>query len=115
MNTALVQAVLNRLALAEVAWAPRFVGIEHGDEILSWLPGAPMHDWASAPERLDGLTVIVRQLHDLTVGWVPGVECVVHDDLQPRNVVVAPDGQLGLIDWEQCRGGHRIEDRKSVV
>jgi aminoglycoside phosphotransferase (APT) family kinase protein len=59
---------------------------------------------------LSELAVMVRSLHDLTVGLVEGCECIVHDDLQPRNVVVRDGKPVGLIDWEQARPGRRVED-----
>ena len=109
-NTELVRTVLDRLAAAGVDWAPRFLAVEAGHEVLTWLPGAPADDWWAQPDRLDRLSRIVRRLHDLTAGTVGGGESAVHDDLQPRNVVVAVDGRLGLIDWEQLRPGRRAED-----
>ena len=54
---------------------------------------------------------MVRELHDLTVeAGRPAAECVIHDDLQPRNVVIRAGRPVGLIDWEQARPGRRIED-----
>jgi thiamine kinase-like enzyme len=53
---------------------------------------------------------MVRRLHEVTAGLVAGAECVVHDDLQPRNVVVDGDRVVGLVDWEQARPGRRVED-----
>jgi len=41
---------------------------------------------------------------------VDGSDCVIHDDLQPRNVVVRGRIPIGLIDWEQARPGQRVED-----
>ena len=35
---------------------------------------------------------------------------MIHDDLQPRNVVVQDGVPVGLIDWEQARPGRRVED-----
>ena len=56
------------------------------------------------------LAKMVRQLHDLTARTVNGFECVIHDDLQPQNVVVQGRDPVGLIDWEQARPGRRVED-----
>ena len=109
-NTELIRAVLDRLATAGVDWTPRFLGVEDGEECLSWLPGDSRDDWAVRPDRLDELARVVRRLHDVTAGLVPGTECVVHDDLQPRNIVVGDGEALGVIDWEQLRPGRRVED-----
>src|SRR5215204_6442887 len=109
-NTAFVQRVLRRLEDEGAAWAPRALGIDElGREVVSWVPGATA---ASGDEiELRQLARMVRQLHDLTVELVhDGFECVVHDDLQPRNVVVLDRFPSGLIDWEQARPGRRVED-----
>ena len=108
-NTALVCDTLGRLAEAGVDWAPRFVRRDGNEEVLSWLPGRTVDDWCSRPDLLAQLAEVVREFHDLTANPDPLHECLVHDDLQPRNVVV-DGGQLGLIDWEQLRPGKRIED-----
>jgi hypothetical protein len=105
----LAQRVLRHLEAAGVAWAPRALGIdEENREVLSWIPG----ETASSGNQVDLflLASIVRQLHDLTADLVDGFECVIHDDLQPRNVVVQDRVPVGLIDWEQARPGRRVED-----
>lgn len=108
-NTALVQSVLEQLDKAGTNWAPRFLGVHEGQEVLTWLPGTPLTSWSSELSRLDDLTRIIRRLHDSTTEIAEGSECLVHDDLQPRNVVVQADF-IGLIDWEQLRPGRRVED-----
>jgi tRNA A-37 threonylcarbamoyl transferase component Bud32 len=108
-NTGLVRQVLRHLEAAGVAWAPRALGIDEEErEVLSWIPG----ETASSGNQVDLflLAGIVRQLHDLTADLVEGFECVIHDDLQPRNVVVQDRVPVGLIDWEQARPGRRVED-----
>ena len=108
-NTQLVQTVLRHLEVAGVGWAPRPLGIDNeGREVVSWIPGVT----AESGEDVDlsELARMVRRLHDLTVGLVEGSECIIHDDLQPRNVVVRQGKPVGLIDWEQARAGRRVED-----
>ncbi|MEM9564726.1 MAG: phosphotransferase [Actinomycetota bacterium] len=88
---------------------PRFVGIDGDHEVLTWIPGSVVDDWSPRPDLLDQLVAAVRQLHDATADLAPGHECLIHDDLQPRNVVV--DGtRVGVVDWEQLRPGRRVED-----
>ncbi|MGE0878662.1 MAG: phosphotransferase [Acidimicrobiia bacterium] len=108
-NTPLVQAVLAHLERHGVTWAPRALGIDaEGREVSSWIDG----DSASTGSDIDmpALVAIVRELHDLTSGFVADAECVIHDDLQPRNVIVRGERPVGLIDWEQARPGRRVDD-----
>jgi hypothetical protein len=108
-NTELVARVLRLLETEGVPWAPRFVGMDdEGREILSWISGST----GTSGDEMDLVVLanIVRRLHDLTTGLVEGFECVIHDDLQPRNVVVHGRVPVGLIDWEQARPGRRVED-----
>ncbi len=87
-------------------------GIDDGFEVLSWVEGDSPTD--ATEIDLDALARMVRELHDLTAplatGFADGAECLIHDDLQPRNVVVRDGRPVGLIDWEQARPGRRIED-----
>jgi aminoglycoside phosphotransferase (APT) family kinase protein len=108
-NTELSHRVLRHLEDAGVLWAPRALGIdEKGREVLTWIPGTT----ATTGHEIDlpELTRMVRTLHDLTADFAPGHECVIHDDLQPRNVVVRRGKPVGLVDWEQARPGRRVED-----
>lgn len=108
-NTALVREALGRLAESGAAWSPRFVGAHHDQEVVTWLPGRPIEVWWDRPDLLDDLTRAVRRLHDTTSDVSADQECLIHDDVQPRNVVVHGD-RVGLIDWEQLRPGRRVED-----
>lgn len=108
-RTVFVQRVLRRLEDEGVAWSPRPLGIDELDrEVVSWISG----ETAASGDEIDLLPLvgIVRQLHDLTAGLVDGFECVIHDDLQPRNIVIRDRRPVGLIDWEQARPGRRIDD-----
>jgi tRNA A-37 threonylcarbamoyl transferase component Bud32 len=108
-NTEFVQHVLRHLEGAGVRWAPRALGIDDRDrEVVSWIPGAT----ATSGHQIHLVTLvgIVRELHDLTAELVDDGACVIHDDLQPRNVVVRNRVPVGLIDWEQSRPGQRVED-----
>jgi len=108
-NTEFVQRLLLHLEAAGVTWSPRALGLdEQGREVVSWLPGCAAS--VGADVDLAELTRIVRDLHDLTASLVEGSACVVHDDLQPRNVIVDQTRPVGLIDWEQARPGRRVED-----
>lgn len=112
-GTAFVHLVLRRLEEAGVTWAPRPLEIDDlGREVQSWIPGVtPL---TGDDVDLFALVAIVRELHDLTVDMVGNAECVVHDDIQPRNVVALRQTPVGRIDWEQARPGRRVEDVAKV-
>lgn len=95
-----------------MTWAPRPLGIDEvGREVQSWIPGDTP---TTADVDLAALIAIVRQLHDLTADLAGDAECVVHDDIQPRNIVVRGRNPVGLIDWEQARPGKRLDDIAKV-
>ena len=108
-NTEFTQRLLSHLEDSGAGWSPRALGFdEEGREVVTWIPG----EVATSGEEVDmtELARIVRDLHDLTNGLVAGFECVIHDDLQPRNTIVRERRPVGLIDWEQARPGRRVED-----
>ena len=108
-NSVFVQRVLLHLEDSGVSWSPRALGIdEWGREVVSWISGAVASTGAEVD--LAALAHMVRELHDRSVELAEGSECVIHDDLQPRNVVVEHTRPVGLIDWEQARPGRRVED-----
>lgn len=108
-NTPLVQTVLRHLERHGVTWAPRCLGFDDdGREVLSWIDG----ETATTGADIDmvALAAMVRELHDLTDKFVSDGECVIHDDLQPRNVIVRHGRPVALIDWEQTGPGRRVDD-----
>jgi len=108
-NSGFVQGVLLHLERAGVAWSPRALGLdEQGRETLSWINGTAAASGADVD--LAELARMVREFHDRTAGFARDSECVIHDDLQPRNVIVERTHPIGLIDWEQARPGRRVED-----
>jgi len=108
-NSGFVQGVLLHLERAGVVWSPRALGLdEQGRETLTWISGTAAASGGDVD--LGELAIMVRELHDRTAGFAGDSECVIHDDLQPRNVIVERTHPVGLIDWEQARPGRRVED-----
>lgn len=108
-RTAFVQRLLGHLVATGAAWAPRPLGIDdEGREVITWIDGKVATSGADVD--LQAMARVVRELHDLSTVLAGGAECVVHDDLQPRNVIVHGGEPVGLIDWEQARPGTRVED-----
>lgn len=73
-------------------------------------------------ERLDAVPLRERNAlaADLAssrpvLATAPERAVLAHRDMQPRNVLVGPDGRLtGLIDFESAAGGDRVEDFRTI-
>lgn len=99
-RTPFVQRLLGHLDAAGVPWAPCPLGIDdEGREVATWIVG----EVAASGDDVDlpAMARVVRGLHDLSGPLAGGAECVLHDDLQPRNVVVRKGEPIGLIDWSR--------------
>lgn len=104
--------------------APRVVG--DGPEV-TFLPGEGPHPAPWPDDRLADVGRLLRDAHDAgrTYGapegsqWKPwwlrevgtGDDVVIgHGDAAPWNIVVGPDGSLGLYDWEYAGPTDRLTD-----
>src|SRR5665647_2298616 len=95
-QTPAVHALLKHLERVGYRHAPRSLGLDDaGRHVLEYILGR-----------------MVRHLHDALDGWAPpadaiwscpiptdGDDLIVHNDIAPWNIVVAPD-RLVLIDWD---------------
>ena len=113
-----VHALLTHLHDVGYRHAPRSLGLDDdGRHVLEYVPGRVAHPTAPDNPPLDPVAVgrMVRGLHDALDGWEPpagaawacpiptdGADLVVHNDIAPWNIVVAPD-RLVLIDWDGGR------------
>ena len=77
-----------------------------------------LHDEALAhwsPDELDGLREVAADAQALldTVGRF----CLVHSDVNPKNVLVDPDSLevTGLLDWEFAHAGHPYTDLGNLL
>ena len=125
-HTPAVHALLTHLHAVGFRCAPRPLGIdERGREVLSYLPGAPVHPdhrHLIDPERaLVEIGRVIREFHDASAEFVPpadaqwqvlipdvGGDLIVHHDLAPWNLI-ATDG-WGIIDWDVAAPGTRLWD-----
>jgi hypothetical protein len=100
--------------------APRLLGVENKDEILTYLDGVvPVEtDPRSIPEVVfsdSGIRSafrLIRRYHDLTAGsdLAGGTEVVCHGDLSPWNTVYDDHGAVAFIDWDNAAPGSRASD-----
>ena len=124
-QTLAVHALLMHLERVGFRNAPRSLGLDDaGRHVLEYIPGRMAHPTDADNPPLDPVAVgrLVRELHDALEGWHPpddavwvcaiptdGDDLIVHNDIAPWNIVVAPD-RLVLIDWDACSPGTRTWD-----
>lgn len=126
--TPAVHALLTHLHEVGFRGVPRPLGLDaQGREVLSYLPGHPVHPdrrHLLDPDRaLVEIGRLIRAFHDAAASFVPpagsrwqvvipdvGADLVVHHDLAPWNLVASPDGSWGLIDWDVAAPGTRLWD-----
>lgn len=121
-HTPAVHAVLAHLADVGFRHAPRSHGVDDdGRHVLEWVDGEPAHPPRADQPPVDPAAAgrLLRDLHDALDGWAPppdavwdcpipadGQDLVVHNDVAPWNLVVAPD-RMVLVDWDACAPGTR--------
>ncbi len=109
-----VRELLLYLESAGFPYAPRHLGTDgDGHDMLTYIPGETTdHPGQRAPRAYAAGGRILRQLHDVTRGHQLAAdrECVVHGDPGPFNTIFRDGLPVGLIDWDSCGPGSRLED-----
>lgn len=81
-------------ALQNIEGVPRLIARLDADGlVMEWRAGTPLMDWKDgtvAPQSLEKVAQIIAAAH---------ARGVVHGDLHRSNVLLAPDGEVTLIDW----------------
>jgi len=129
--SAAIHALLTHFESVGFRGAPRSFGWdEQGRHLVEWVDGtradhplAP--DDALDPERIGAF---MREMHDALASFVPpagvqwfeglpgpGNDLIIHQDIAPSNIVVAPDGRLVAIDWDAAAPGTRLWDIAQAV
>lgn len=123
--TPTVQALLQYLRGTGLDCVPAPLGMDGRTERVSYLPGDSGADgWrhAATEEGLASAAVLLRRVHDATVGWRPPedavwalparapAEVVCHGDPGPWNGVWRDCEALALIDWDFAHPGPRLDD-----
>jgi hypothetical protein len=117
-NTEFVHALLDLLQLRGFGGAPRFLGVEDGEEILSYVDGFVPVEEAMVPRWVwqDAATAsafrLIRSYHDATAdsALAGGEEVVCHGDLSPWNTVYRDQVSTAFLDWDQARPAPRLGD-----
>ena len=119
-HTPFVHDLLRHLEAAGFPGAPRVVGIDGGEEVLTYVQGhvpvevAPtaIRPIVFSPEGVASAFALIRRYHDVVAG-IPlagGAEVVCHGDLSPWNTVYGERGAVALIDWDGAAPGSRLAD-----
>ena len=58
---------------------------------------------------------IVRQFHDLSLGFTKSTKVICHNDLSPCNTVFQNNQPVGIIDWDSAAPGERWEDLTYIL
>ncbi|WP_329116477.1 phosphotransferase family protein [Streptomyces sp. NBC_01465] len=126
--TPAVHALLDHLQAAGFNQAPRALGTDGPDEVLSLLHGEPAFSpWPAALRSIAGISALGRWLrgyHDALqdfrpptdaqwlgqeTEWQPGM-VIRHGDLGPWNSIWDGDRLAGFIDWDFAAPGHPLDD-----
>jgi len=112
-NAILVHPLLQHLEKVQFKYAPHFLGIdEQGREILSYLEGEVPRGVLFSIEQLIACTKMLRAFHDAAAlsDLCGQQETICHYDFAPWNIIFREGMPIGIIDFDDCRPGNRIED-----
>lgn len=115
-----VHQLLRLLEERGVPVAPRLIGVEGDEEVLSYIDGhvpveadpEGVHPVVFSDEGMQSAFRLIRSFHDAVAGSaLPGAEEVVcHGDLSPWNTVYNAEGAIAFIDWDAAAPGSRTHD-----
>ena len=119
-HTPFVHELLRHLERCGFEGAPRVLGIDGDDEVLSYIDGhVPVEtDFDNIQEivfsdhGVRSAFALIRRYHDLTASCdlAAEQEVVCHGDLSPWNTVYGPRGAVAFIDWDNAAPGSRGAD-----
>lgn len=128
--TPAVHALLRHLESVGFPYSPRVLGVEDGQEILTYLEGASgKHAWASVVDErgLWAMGRMLRYYHEAVADWRPEEELIwaagtmgtaapgeliCHGDFGPWNLVWDGVRPVGIIDWDFA---HPAPARKDIT
>lgn len=112
-NANLVHALLQHLEKVQFPYAPRFLGIDNkGREILTYFKGEVLRGVSFNMDQLIACVKMLRAFHDAaSLSDLCGQEeTICHYDFAPWNIISQEGLPIGIIDFDDCRIGARVED-----
>ncbi len=126
-HSASIHAFLRAVRDAGFTGVPAPVGISDGQERLEFVEGevalVPYPDWSQSDDALASVARLLRGLHDAARGfdasgltWNEGLAdpaggmLVVHNDIEPSNVVFRDGTAVAFVDFEFAAPGRALYD-----
>ena len=112
-NHEFIHLVFKHLQQYNFTHAPRFYEIsDSGQEVLSYLPGKVPRDKKLNDTQLRQCMKLLRTYHDVAAKspLCNNHETICHNDFAPRNVIFDDEELVGIIDFDDCAPGSRIDD-----
>jgi aminoglycoside phosphotransferase (APT) family kinase protein len=124
--TPAVHSLLRHFEVVGFAGAPRALGVDGKEEVLSWVEGETPAAGAApaADEVVAAIGELLRTMHDAQTGFVrddaqawqalpgriPGDEVICHNDPLGSNTIFRGGRPVALVDWELAAPGRRLAD-----